>query len=37
MTQVSRFRTLEDKLMVPLTGAGAMDEGADTGQQMNLV
>lgn len=38
MNQVYRFQTLEkDKLVVPLTNAGTMDEGADVRQQISLV
>lgn len=38
MNQVSRFQTLEkEKLVVPLTDSGTIEEGADLGQQMDLV
>lgn len=38
MKQIPRFQILEkEKLVVPLTDAGAMEEGADSGQQMDLV
>lgn len=38
MKQIPRFQTLEkEKLVVPLRDTGAMEEGADLGQQMDLV
>lgn len=38
MNQVSRFQTLrKEKLVVPSTHAESREEGADLGQQMDLV